>query len=231
MNEIEEGIISYDHWNVIGNSLIVKLEREKKEFEEDEEDDESSLSFGNIDKFISKLTEDTRKNKEPSVSIYFNQSKARLFHGGREPAGFGFYDIKKLSISNYRLIDGKCKIETVSMNYRVNSTWEVEYKVGRFLNVRKKILDFDCYKLVVIEKKKINDSLSENIHVLFVTDKIKLPPHLICSWHDYVVDECVMEVKIWRKNRADTYSVFKVRNIQEGVPAKTFKVPKKYLTK
>ena len=84
----------------------------------------------------------------------------------------------------------------INKDYRKGPTWEVVYVVERKPDDRKQILGYDCYKIILTEKRVVLSSqeiISRKME-MYVTDKIKLPGYIIAGLYDNVIKECPLEL-------------------------------------
>lgn len=66
--------------------------------------------------------------------------------------------------------------------------WEVTFEIDSFLTDRKLILGYDCYKVVVLEKRKnpsepesLTNSIHTRVYEMYVTDELSLPADIVCG--------------------------------------------------
>lgn len=219
--KLTEGTISYDFWNLPPKQFQKQLNETLENY--------SKLNFSSdkLQDYAKNFIEDTRGNKYPFVKIYFNQEIARKIYEDESKDYFGWHEIKDFKTKSIEIKNGEIKEYETSINFRSNPDWKVEYAINRIPNDRKKIAGFMCTKYEITEIKQIKQNISKRYFKLYATNKIKLPGHLICGWHENVIPECPLEIVTNTSNK-ESRTFLKVREVSKVLPNSAFKIPKKF---
>lgn len=110
-----------------------------------------------------------------------------------------------------------------------SENWNVHYEFEFDINDRKSILDYDCFKVIVKQIRFFNGETDCKIYELYVTDKIKIPAHIIAGWWEMVIDFCPLEITDYNLGqKKQTYSKTEIQIIQARDVKKELRIPDDY---
>ncbi len=72
---------------------------------------------------------------------------------------------------------------------------------------------FKCYKLTLIKKDTKSD-LGNTIYEMYVTDRIKLPPHSVINLTKFIPNKFPMEIKVWNEKLSGIAELYKLIEIE-----------------
>ena len=133
--------------------------------------------------------------------------------------------------------DGSVNCETSKIFNRY-TPWEVTFEIDTLLSDRKMILGYDCFKVIVLEKRK---NLSEPVsritpingkrYEMYVTDKLSLPADIVCGAWEPKIRFSALEIKSFDPQNPNYYEVFRAIEVKKGLNDKTIEFPQKFESK
>lgn len=198
----EEGI---NNSRIVQDSLIARLQYEPNV-------DTAALE---VFKQIS-ITELFKPASETEIHIDVNQDTIWRYtkqHG--EIIGHMFRIDREKGILFYHSKNDK------SMMYRQFNLFDVggDFLVEEFPTDRKKLMGYDCHKVVIRKKEQIeadiHSELGDTIYEMYVTKKIDLPAHTLINFTKNFSDFFPLEVKIWEEKLAGSHEVYEIKEIKE----------------
>jgi hypothetical protein len=93
---------------------------------------------------------------------------------------------------------------------------KVNYKIEIDKKQRKKILGYDCYKVIIVSKEenKLNNDFGNSIYEMYVSDKINLPTHALYNFAKLLPNCFPLELTITSSNIKGLKEVYKAVSIE-----------------
>ncbi len=230
--QITEGKISYKSESFIGET---GWEESLKNWRDTAISQETIQLIDKTEKQILAFLDKHKKIENDSADIiyYFDADKTRVLRNQEKLNNdFRIYDNSKLAHYRYRIKNGETKIDTVNWNAETIHDWELKYEIKIDTNDRKKILNFECYKITVNEFRQRNEGgPTIFIHELYVTDEIAFPAHIPSNWYRPIIKQCPLEIKSWGLNSPGNYSILTAIYFQKEIDKTVFNIPEKFVQK
>ncbi len=101
--------------------------------------------------------------------------------------------------------------------HEASEDWQLHYELDPHPDIRRDILGYDCYKLVIHEERinKKEGWHDRYRHELFVTDALPLSLSLIIHLWKPVTDLCALEIKTTRLDQPESYHLKQAVKIEE----------------
>ena len=174
------------------------------------------------------------KNREMdnvNFHVFFNSKFCNFYREGFDNIFF-LKDFQNLINHSFSTDDlGVKKYQEIQWNTKFlnNVNWNVHYEFEIDKNDKKYILGYDCIKVIVKQIRFSSGYTDIQIFELYVTDKIKLPAHVITGWWDMVIDLCPLEIIDYKEgNKKQTYSKTEIQIIESRNVDTELRIPNDY---
>ncbi len=179
-----------------------------------------------VDALLNKHKTHTYKSKP----YLFNQKVCRDLNTSKyTEQAFKVYDFDEKIVTHHRIKNGQIKADTVIWGNGKNPFYVKEYKVEKNPNIRKTILGYDCYQVIIHESKSYkNTQPLTTTYELFVTDEILFPPDYILELYETLVQACALEIKTIMAHNTKHYTITQAVSFTADIDKDLLKKPKIY---
>jgi hypothetical protein len=93
---------------------------------------------------------------------------------------------------------------------------KVDYKINIDKKQRKKILGYDCYKVMIVSKEEneMNNDFGDSIYEMYVSDRINLPIHALYNFTKLLPNCFPLELTITSSNMKGLKEIYKAVSIE-----------------
>ena len=104
------------------------------------------------------------------------------------------------------------------------------FEVDTFLNNKKNILGYDCYKIEIIKARKSadNELITEKKYEMYVTDELPLTANVVTGMWQLPLDICALDIKESTPDNPTTFIHTQATEIKKKQKNELLELPKKY---
>jgi len=179
-----------------------------------------------VDAFMNKHDTHTYKGKP----FIFNQNICRDFNTSKyTQQAYKIYNFGKKTVTHHRIKNEEILVDNVLWGNGKNPFYVKEYTIEKNQKIRKNILGYDCYQVIIHESKSYKDTKPLTItHELFVTDEILFPPDYILELYETLIQGCALEIKTIKSHDTKHYTINRAVSFTANIDKKLLKKPKIY---
>ena len=183
---------------------------------------------------LAKMMNNKYANKNEINHFIFkdNQIKyVRESFGKKRDLQNEFNLLERDSLCSVRFFEDKngiAKKTVINFGTTYQANWNADFFIKKEKHITKKILGFNCYKVLVVGLKFIEKELTINYYDMFVTPEIHLPAHCILFLNGFALEECPLEIKITRQGSESMYQLMSATKFEAYDTSNELILPEQY---